>query len=173
MDRIIAAIDGSLTCSAVCIGTGEDVLFMEKFQTSADDPIPRRLVQIYNYFHNLFRTWNVTEVVFESKFFDPKKDPQGALNLGRVDGAIMMAAEALGIPCKWYAPGTIKKVATGKGNASKEDVQTAMRSRFKDHPVVAAATPDYVQNPATGRMRKNKVDDLWDALALWYTHTLI
>lgn len=169
--KVVCAIDGSLTSSGVTIGDYKDVLYMEKFGTDAGSPLPRRLWEIYMHFHGLFQQHGVTEVAFESKFVDLKKDPQGALDLGRVDGAIMMAAESLGIPCFWYSPGAIKKKATGKGSAKKVDVIEAMKIRFKDHPVVLAAAPPKVLNPETGRMNKNKVDDLYDSLAIWYTHT--
>lgn len=172
-EEILCAIDGALTTSGVTIGTWDAVTYVNKFCTDSENPLPRRLWEIYMHFHALFQEHKVTVVAFESKFFDPKRDPQGALNLGRVDGAIMMAAESLDIPCQWYAPGSIKKVATGKGNAKKIDVQVAMKTRFKDNPIVMDATPTMILNQTTGRMNKNKVDDLWDSLAIWYTHTTL
>lgn len=173
MSRVICCIDGSLTSSGVTIGTMEDVVYMEKFGTPADWPMPRRLWEIYMHFHTLFQQFRVTDVVFESKFVNPKKDMHSALDLGRVDGAIMIAAHDLGIPCSWLTPSTIKKVAAGKGNATKFDVITAMKTRFKGHPVVEAAAPEKVLNPETGRLNKNKVDDLYDSLAIWFTYTTL
>jgi Holliday junction resolvasome RuvABC endonuclease subunit len=170
LPRIICAIDGALTSSGITIGDETSISWMGKLCTDAANPLPRRLWEIYMYFHGLLQQHSVTEVAFESKFFDPKRDPQGALNLGRVDGAIMMAAESLGIPCVWYSPGAIKKIATGKGNAKKEVVQASMSAMFKDDQIVKDATPAMALNPKTGRMNKNKVDDLWDSLAIWYTH---
>lgn len=170
-EEVICAIDGSLTSSGVTIGNWHDVTYMEKFGTTAGTPMARRLWEIYCHFRDLFTKHQVTRVVLESKFVNPKKDMNSALDLGRVDGAIMIAAEDLGIPCEYLAPSAIKKKSTGKGNAKKEDVIQAMKARFKDHPVVTAAAPEMVRSLKSGRMVKNKIDDLYDSLAIWYTYT--
>lgn len=49
---------------------------------------------------------------------------------------LMMAVDGLGIPWCEVAPAAIKRYATGKGNASKDEVLAAVVRRYPDVPVM-------------------------------------
>lgn len=56
---------------------------------------------------------------------------QGAHQMGEVGGLLRITLWDLMIPFKCYSPGTIKKLATGKGNAKKPDMVKASKGQFK------------------------------------------
>lgn len=53
---------------------------------------------------------------------------QTTLAVGSARGIVMAAAGRLELPFSLHAPSEIKKAVAGKGNASKEDVQRAVRA---------------------------------------------
>ena len=56
---------------------------------------------------------------------------QGAHQLGELGGLLRLTLWNYLLPFKVYAPGTIKKHATGKGNASKAQMLEASGGQFK------------------------------------------
>ncbi len=94
----------------------------------AKDELPIRLEQIHRELQALMQVYHPTHLALESIFF--AKFPRAALILGHARGAIMVAAQALGIPVAEYAPRLVKQAATGKGGASKEQVATLIQSHL-------------------------------------------
>lgn len=56
---------------------------------------------------------------------------QGAHQIGELGGLLRLTLWDFMIPFKCYSPGTIKKFATGKGNAKKSDMLEASKGLFK------------------------------------------
>ena len=83
------------------------------------------------------------------------KNIQTTLKLGRAQGAAMVAAMRADISVSEYAPSTIKRMITGRGNASKEQVSAMLQYMLKI--------------PETAMMEKN---DATDAIAVAMTHHL-
>ena len=104
------------------------------------DPLPFRLEKIHRELRTLMETYRPHALALESAFF--AKFVRSAMVLGHARGAVMVAAESLGIPVAEYAPRLVKQSATGRGGASKEQVAALMKTRLqlKDlpHPADAA-----------------------------------
>ena len=92
------------------------------------DELPLRLEQIHRELQALMKVYEPTHLALESIFF--AKFPRAALILGHARGAIMVAAQTMGIPVAEYAPRLVKQATTGKGSASKEQVAALIQSHL-------------------------------------------
>jgi crossover junction endodeoxyribonuclease RuvC len=92
------------------------------------DELPLRLEQIHRELQALIHVYHPSHLALESIFF--AKFPRAALILGHARGAIMVAAQSLGIPVAEYAPRLVKQATTGKGSASKEQVAALIQSHL-------------------------------------------
>lgn len=73
--------------------------------------------------------WHVQGVVVEL----PNAGAQGARpnrSMGLATGVVAACVEALRLPVEWVTPFDVKKVATGRRDGSKDDVQAAMFEMF-------------------------------------------
>ncbi len=113
--------------------------------------LSRRLMYIHQGLFDLFKNYAPQAMALESSFFS--KFPRSVLVLGHARGAIMVAAERLGIEVAEYAPRLVKQAATGRGAASKEQVALMIKSHLK-----LRQTPEPI--------------DASDALAVAYCHIL-
>lgn len=112
-----------------------------------------RLLKIQTSVEALIARYTPTEMALEAPFYG--KNIQTTLKLGRAQGAAMVAALKSGITITEYAPSAIKRIVTGKGNASKEQVAKLLK--------YILAIPDEAM------MEKN---DATDAVAVALTHHL-
>lgn len=112
-----------------------------------------RLQKIQEAVEALIERYAPTDMALESPFLG--KNIQTTLKLGRAQGAAMVAAIREGLSVTEYAPSTIKKMITGRGNASKEQV--------------AAMLQYILKIPDGAMMEKN---DATDAVAVAMTHHL-
>lgn len=112
-----------------------------------------RLLKIQTSVEALIARYSPTDMALEAPFYG--KNIQTTLKLGRAQGAAMVAALKSGISITEYPPTTIKRMVTGKGNASKEQVARLLKYML--------AIPDEAM------MEKS---DATDAIAVALTHHL-
>ncbi len=112
-----------------------------------------RLQKIQEAVEALIERYAPTNMALESPFMG--KNIQTTLKLGRAQGVAMVAAMRANISVTEYAPSTIKRMITGRGNASKGQVATVLQYMLKI--------------PDTAMMEKN---DATDAVAVALTHHL-
>jgi crossover junction endodeoxyribonuclease RuvC len=120
-------------------------------RNSSDDPLPYRLEKIHRELRALMETYRPAHLALESIFH--AKFARSALILGHARGAIMVAAQGLGVPVAEYAPSLVKKATVGKGSASKERVATLIQTHL------------HLKAPPTPA-------DAADALALAFCHLI-
>ena len=80
----------------------------------------RRLI-IYEAIAHLIEKYGPSAMAIETQFV--RANPQTAIKLGMVRGIAILAASQVSIPIYEYAPSKAKLAATGKGSASKQQVQ--------------------------------------------------
>ena len=97
-----------------------------RLKDSAELPI--RLEQLHRELTALMSVYRPMRLALESIFF--AKFPQSALILGHARGAIMVAAQSLGIGISEYAPQMVKKATVGTGRASKERVANMIQTHL-------------------------------------------
>ena len=87
---------------------------------------PERLALIYRKIREVIRRTRPEFLAMEEVFL--AKNPQSALKLGQVRGAVMVAATEEGLPVAEYSALEIKAAVTGFGHAQKEQVQFMVKT---------------------------------------------
>lgn len=94
-----------------------------------DVSMPLRLKKIYSGLCGVIERYLPDEFAIETAFYS--KNAQSALKIGQARGVAILAGVNHELPVTEYSPREIKKSVTGKGAASKEQVQFMMMSLFK------------------------------------------
>lgn len=110
-----------------------------------------RLLMIRRWFESFLTSRMPQAVAIERPAYYGKK-AYNILPVGMAYGEILCCLEASGLRAEEYAPQTVKKAATGKGDAGKLQVKAAIKARFGEG--------------LTGK------DDGFDAIAVALTHAL-
>lgn len=71
------------------------------------------------------------DVLAIEQVFSTAKYPKTAILMAHARGAILFAAADVGIPIIHYTPTQIKRLLTGSGHATKEQIQHAIRHELK------------------------------------------
>lgn len=85
------------------------------------DPLPARLLQVYERLREIIKTHKPDMVAIEDVFY--AVNAKSALKLGQVRGVAMLAASSCGLAVAEYAPLAIKSAVVGYGRAEKSQVQ--------------------------------------------------
>jgi crossover junction endodeoxyribonuclease RuvC len=88
--------------------------------TSADLPLPERLVRIHDLVAELIETHHPALVAVERLFFS--KNVQTAFAVGQARGVVLLAAAQAGVPVREATPNEVKMGVTGYGRAEKGQV---------------------------------------------------
>ncbi|MCB1113033.1 MAG: crossover junction endodeoxyribonuclease RuvC [Chlamydiales bacterium] len=83
--------------------------------------LPDRYLIIYEATEELILRYRPDALAIESQFVH--KNVQSALKLGMARGVVIVAARKLGVAIYEYTPKAAKNAVTGRGTASKEQVQ--------------------------------------------------
>lgn len=98
-------------------------------QTTHDDSLPDRLHQIFSRLSSILKTENPHHMVVED-VFSLNNYPTSGILLGKVSGVILLAGFQAGIPVAEVAVREAKKILTGNGRASKEQLEKAVRRQL-------------------------------------------
>lgn len=111
----VLGIDPSLTATGIALpdGTLRTIKYPKSVVKDA------RLQHLYNELVAVIRDQNVTHALME----DLPKHAQAAGITGMVQGVLRLALLNNNIPYTTVTPATVKKLATGKGNATKPDMR--------------------------------------------------
>ncbi len=94
------------------------------------DTLPLRILEIYQNLEEVFTRWQPQVMAIE-KLYSHYDRPQTAIIMGHVRGVIALLAAQRGIPVHDYPATTIKKILTGSGRATKDQMQRAIQREFK------------------------------------------
>ncbi|MDJ0808853.1 MAG: crossover junction endodeoxyribonuclease RuvC [Desulfobacterales bacterium] len=98
--------------------------------TSQSDPQARRLERIYSKLHAILRREMPDQMIVED-VFSLEKYPQSGITLGKVTGVVLLAGCHVGVAVKEIPVREAKQVLTGNGNASKRQLEKAVRHTLK------------------------------------------
>ncbi len=93
--------------------------------TPADEPLPARLVRLYEELCALIEQHRPTAVAVEELFF--ARNARTALTVGHARGVVLLAVAQANLPLYPYKPAEVKRAVTGYGNADKRQVQEMVR----------------------------------------------
>lgn len=94
-------------------------------RTTADDPLPTRLGQIFAGLSAMLHQHRPDAVCVEEIFV--AMNVQSALKLGHARGAALVAAQAMGLPVFEYTALQVKQAVVGFGRAEKHQVQAMVK----------------------------------------------
>lgn len=93
--------------------------------TSAGEPLPRRLQQIYTGLTRLVQEKHPDNAAVEELFFS--QNARTALAVGHGRGVALLAMAMTGLSVYEYTPLQVKQAVTGYGRAGKAQVQSMVR----------------------------------------------
>ena len=98
-------------------------------KTNPKDKLELRLKEVYNLLNTLLSQYNPDVMVLE-KLYAHYKHPMTASILGHVRGVICLASAQNSVELIEQSPKRIRKAVIGNGNASKEQMRSAVSSKF-------------------------------------------
>jgi crossover junction endodeoxyribonuclease RuvC len=132
----ILGIDPGLAATGVGIVSGRGVAIdgysFGCIQTSQSTSLPRRLEHIFTHILQLLST-EAPDLVVVEDVFSLKKYPKSGIFLGQVSGVVLLACARAGLRSFAVPVREAKQVLTGNGNASKSQLEAAVR-RCIGHP---------------------------------------
>lgn len=144
MTKLVLGVDPgtAVTGYGVVALDGRTVTLVEcgVIRTKATDPLPSRLQNIHDGVSELIARHKPDTVAVEDVFY--ARNVRTTIVLGHARGVILLAAQQAGLAIREYPPAEIKKAITGKGAATKEQVQfmVARLLRLKHAPEPADAS---------------------------------
>ena len=126
----VVGVDPGLAATGIGIVTGSPhkvtAYAFGAIRTSPQSTQGFRLERIYSRLRELIDSEKPDIMVIED-VFSLDKFPQSGITLGKVCGVILLAAHQAGIEAHAIAVREAKQVLTGNGNASKEQLEQAVR----------------------------------------------
>jgi crossover junction endodeoxyribonuclease RuvC len=98
-------------------------------RTPAGEPLPRRLLTIYEDFTELLETFKPDALAIEELYF--QKNVNTALPVAHSRGVMLMAAQRYGLGVAEYSPQQVKLAVTGYGAADKKQVMEMTKTLLK------------------------------------------
>jgi len=132
----VAGIDPGLAATGIGIVSGQGVAVAGYsfgcIQTSKSTCLSQRLDHIFSRLMQVF-TAEAPDLVVVEDVFSLKEYPKSGISLGQVSGVVLLAAARTGLSAVQVPVREAKQALTGNGNASKAQLETAVR-RLLCHP---------------------------------------
>jgi crossover junction endodeoxyribonuclease RuvC len=126
----IIGIDPGLAATGVGIVCGSGLRARQfsfgSITTTPSRPLPHRLDHIYSKLIKILQEAKPDAMVVED-VFSLDRFPKSGITLGKVTGVVLLAGSHAGIPVMEVAVREAKQVLTGNGNASKAQLEMAVR----------------------------------------------
>jgi len=110
--------------------------------TEKTDSLPSRLELIFTRLTSVLEKETPDLMVVE-EVFSLQRYPASAIVLGKVAGVVLLAGGKAGVPVKEVPVREAKKVLTGNGNASKKQLERAVRQTLERQTPIK---PDHVSD---------------------------
>jgi len=125
-EKVLMAVDLSLSNTGIALFTynGKPLKILS-ISTNSKEERSKRLREIGQAIIDIKNNYNLSEIVIEQGFYRYATSTQ---TLYQVQGVLLYLLHEY--PHYFYAPSTIKKIVTGKGNASKLKVQEIISQVF-------------------------------------------
>jgi len=120
---------GLIEIRSACEGP-EALMETGTIEPDSQTSLPQRLGNIYRNLDQIVREYRPAVLVLE-KLYSHYRHPTTACLLGHVRGVIILLGEDRRLRVVEHSPKRIRKVLTGNGNASKEQVREFVARHFK------------------------------------------
>ena len=126
----IIGIDPGLSATGIGIVSGQkskiDSYSFGCIHTTQTTPLPGRLDKIFSKLYQLLKSENPDLMVIED-VYSLSRYPKSGIVLGQVTGVIQLAGVHAAVPALELAVREAKQILTGNGNASKSQLEKAVR----------------------------------------------
>ena len=130
----ILGIDPGLAATGIGIVDGERLTARQfahgVIKTHQNDSLPHRLEFIYNRVEIIIKSERPDLIIIED-IFSLDRFPRSGIVLGKVSGVIILACQQAGIEVSEIPVREAKKVLTGNGGATKEQLEKAVRKALQ------------------------------------------
>jgi crossover junction endodeoxyribonuclease RuvC len=99
-------------------------------RTTPDESLGSRIEQIFDGVRELITAFRPVAMAVED-LHSTYEHPQTAILMGHARGVICLAAAQEAVPIASYRPTQVKKILTGSGRASKDQMQRAIQTEFR------------------------------------------
>ena len=99
-------------------------------RSSASDSLAHRVHELGSGLREVLHEHQPEAVAIE-QVFSMVRNPKTAILMAHARGALLMTVADEGIPIIHYTPAQIKKLLTGSGRASKEQIQGAVKAELR------------------------------------------
>jgi len=99
-------------------------------RSDSDASLAQRVLEIGRGLEEVIQEFK-PQVASIEQIFSLGKNPKSALLMAHARGGILMTLAGNEIPVIHYAPTQVKKILTGSGRASKEQMQHAVKNEFR------------------------------------------
>lgn len=122
-------------------------------RTSKTETLPSRLHRIFSELCSILNSGKSDLMVIED-IFSLKQYPKSSIALGKVCGVILLAGSQHGVPAMELPAKEVKRVLTGNGNATKDQMERAVRHFLKrDTPITPSHASDAIALALVGLFR--------------------
>jgi crossover junction endodeoxyribonuclease RuvC len=123
-------------------------------RTSKAETLPDRLHHIFSELCSILHSTKPDLLAIED-IFSLKRYPKSGIALGKVCGVILLASSQCGVAVKEFPAREIKRVLTGNGNASKRQMERAVRHFLKrDTAITPSHASDAIALALVGMFRQ-------------------
>jgi len=128
-------------------------------QTDVDADLPVRLGQIFRRLQRVLKDESPDTMVVE-EVFTLKENPKSGILLAKASGVVLLAGEQAGIPVCEVAVRKAKQVLTGSGQASKTQLEKAVRHHLnREAPIRPFHASDALSLALIGFYRNDNMPD--------------
>jgi crossover junction endodeoxyribonuclease RuvC len=122
-------------------------------RTSKAETLPDRLHYIFSELSSVLSFQKPDLMVIED-IFSLKQYPKSGITLGKVCGVILLACSQCGITALEVPVREVKRILTGNGNATKRQMERAVRQLLKrDEPIAPSHASDAIALALVGMFR--------------------
>jgi len=126
----VIGIDPGLASTGVGMVRGTSARIVsyafQTITTSKNNPLPIRLQWIHSEIHNILEQQKPDRLIVED-IFSLRRYPKSGITLAKVTGVILLAASHYDVDITEIPVREAKKVLTGNGKASKQQLEKAVR----------------------------------------------
>lgn len=158
IDIKILGLDASLSCTGRCILEKNNVISYGKIQTKKSDfdNDLQRLKHITDEIEKIAIQNKIKIAALEDSI--PVKSSRSVMQLNILKGELIRALQMNQIDIDLIFPSSVKKLVTGNGRATKEDVAKYIQENYID-------IGEY-----SDKQGKNKTSDIYDAISIAIAH---
>jgi crossover junction endodeoxyribonuclease RuvC len=129
----IIGIDPGLSATGIGVVTGSGLRVQSYsfgvIQTSKEATLPHRLHRIFTKFTEILEREQPDQMVVED-VFSLAEYPKSGIQLGKVTGILLLAGYQIGVSISEVPVREAKRVLTGNGSASKQQLEKAIRKKL-------------------------------------------